>query len=128
MELQVVAVYGEVDWDQLKYDIATDVKLLALIALLQRDPGAKKGWSYVGEMLYYKGKMVLPKSSSMVEKLLQEFHNSPAAGHRGYLRTFKRISIEFFWEGMRNDIKKFVVECPICQQNKYDTLSPAGLL
>lgn len=72
--------------------------------------------------------MILPRSSSMVGILLKEFHDSPAARHGGYLRTFKRISTEFFWEGMRHDIKKFVAECPICQQNKYDTISPAELL
>ena len=29
---------------------------------------------------------------------------------------------------MRKDIKDFVASCQICQQNKYEALSPAGLL
>ena len=30
--------------------------------------------------------------------------------------------------GMKNDIKRYVEECPICQQNKYQALSPSGFL
>lgn len=33
-----------------------------------------------------------------------------------------------FWFGMKTDIKQFVSKCEVCQRNKYETLSPAGLL
>lgn len=95
---------------------------------LQQDPNSKDGWTWRNGVLCYKGKMVLPKSSIFVPLLLKEFHDSPISGHGGYLKTYKRISGEFFWEGMRLDIKKYVATCPLCQQNKYETLSPAGLL
>ena len=49
-------------------------------------------------------------------------------GHSGFLRTYKRLTRDFFWVGMKNDIKEFVEKCLVCQQNKALTLSPAGLL
>jgi hypothetical protein len=29
---------------------------------------------------------------------------------------------------MKRDLKTFIRECPVCQQNKYETFSPASLL
>lgn len=29
---------------------------------------------------------------------------------------------------MRKDLKKFIKECEVCQQNKHENISPAGLL
>lgn len=34
----------------------------------------------------------------------------------------------FYWVGMKNDIKSFVVECSTCQQNKYETITLPGLI
>ena len=44
------------------------------------------------------------------------------------MRTHKQLTRDFFWVGMKNDIKEFVEKCLVCQQNKALTLSPAGLL
>ena len=59
---------------------------------------------------------------------LEEFHNSAIGGHSGFFRTYKRISAIIYWEGMRKDIQQYVATCEVCQINKYQTLSPAGLL
>lgn len=59
---------------------------------------------------------------------MEEFHASPIGGYGGFLKTYKRISAELFWTGMKANVRKFVVACATCQQNKYNTLSPTGLL
>jgi len=59
---------------------------------------------------------------------LKEFHSSPIGGHSGYLRTYKRLSENIYWEGMKRDVQDFVARCEICQKNKSQTLSPAELL
>ena len=71
---------------------------------------------------------MLPKGSSRIPLLLQEFHNSAVGGHSGFFRTYKRISEVVYWEGMRKDIQQHVATCEVCQMNKYQALSPAGLL
>ena len=35
---------------------------------------------------------------------------------------------EFFWDGLKSDIQKFVAECFICQQNKVETIKTLRLL
>ena len=49
-------------------------------------------------------------------------------GHFGILRTYKSLSVNFFWVRMKSDIKAFIQQCDTCQCNKYDTQTPAGLL
>ena len=49
-------------------------------------------------------------------------------GHEGALKTFKRLTSEVYWRGMRKKVVKFIKDCQICQENKYFTLSPASLL
>jgi hypothetical protein len=48
--------------------------------------------------------------------------------HLGYERTLQRAKMDLYWKGMRKDIKKYIRECDTCQQNKYENISPAGLL
>lgn len=49
-------------------------------------------------------------------------------GHAGVSRTYKRVSRTFAWHGMLKDIKRFVAECHVYQQNHYETVRPPGLL
>lgn len=50
------------------------------------------------------------------------------AGHTGVTRTLLRLLTTFYWPGMRDDVKAFIAACPVCQQTKYSTQPPAGLL
>ena len=34
----------------------------------------------------------------------------------------------FFWDGLKLDIQKFVVECLVFQKNKVETIKTLGLL
>ncbi|KAA0033837.1 Ty3/gypsy retrotransposon protein [Cucumis melo var. makuwa] len=71
-----------------------------------------------------------PKLQKIIEKvtILNTYHNSVVGGHSGFLRTYKRISSDLYWEGMKAGIRKHCEECLICQRNKLLALSPAGLL
>lgn len=81
-----------------------------------------KHYSLTQGVLFYKGRLVIPKSSPWIRKLLEEFHSTPTGGHSGAVRTM------FIWSGMMKAVTRFVAECVICQKNKYETKSPAGLL
>lgn len=60
--------------------------------------------------------------------MIAEFHSSPIGGHSGYLRTYKRLASIVYWEGLKRDVQEFVSKCDVCQRNKYQAMSPAGLL
>nr|KYP63864.1 Retrotransposable element Tf2 [Cajanus cajan] len=92
------------------------------------DPDQHEGYELKEGKLFFKNKLVLPKNSSRIPLIIQEFHATAMGGHAGVFRTYKRVSAVFFWKGMMKDITKFVTECHICQTNKYQTLATAGLL
>lgn len=87
-----------------------------------------KGYTVHQDQLLYKGRLVVPAKSPLVNLLLREYHDSPAGGHSGDLKTYQRLATEWFWPGMRRAVWRYVQACSICQQNKYSSLSPGGLL
>ena len=48
-------------------------------------------------LLWHKGRVVLPPTSQFKQQIIHEFHNTLVGGHFGILRTYKRLSANFFW-------------------------------
>ena len=76
----------------------------------------------------YKGRLYLGENCTLKQKVLALLHGSPLGGHFGYLKTYQRAKKDWFWQGMKHDIKTYVRECDICQRIKSETTRLAGLL
>ena len=94
--------------------------------LATANPGAPYKWQ--NGLVCCKNRVVIPLNSQLVNQLLQEFHDSPYGGHSGVLRTYKRLTQQFYWPSMHKVIQQYVTSCTVCQKYKAETLSPAGLL
>ena len=81
-----------------------------------------------GGFLFYKGRIHLGTMKDQQEQIMLHFHSSPTGGHTGSQKTYSRLKKEFYWQGMRNDIRRIIRECEICQRNKTENLKPVGLL
>ena len=57
-----------------------------------------------------------------------ELHTSPIGGHSGFLKTYHRVKKDFFWDGLKTNVQRFVAECLVYQQNKVETIKTPGLL
>lgn len=79
-------------------------------------------------LLCYNNRIVIPPGSPLITALLKEHHDSFIGGHSGALRTFKRLSQQFFWPSMHKTVREYVAACDTCHRAKYESLSPAGLL
>lgn len=86
------------------------------------------GFSLNHGCLLYKGRVAIPRSSSLIEKLLKEYHNSNLGGHNGEYKTYLRLAEDWFWEGMRKTVTTFVQQFLTCQQQKASHQQPVGLL
>jgi hypothetical protein len=53
---------------------------------------------------------------------------SLVGGNSIFLKTYHRVKREFFWDGLKNDVQRFVEECLVFQQNKVETIKTLGLL
>jgi hypothetical protein len=99
-----------------------------LIQRLQQDSNALDTFTWENDSLWYKYGLYLCNNSQLKQKVLLELHTSLVGGHSGFLKTYHRVKKEFFWDGLKTDVQRFVVECLVCQQNKVETINTPGLL
>jgi hypothetical protein len=105
-----------------------DPKSSHLIHQLQSKAPASPGYSWLHEELRYKVCLYLSKQSKLKSTVPSELHATPTAGHSGFTKTYDRVKRSFFWDGMKQDIHNFVVECDVCQCNKGETVKSSGTL
>ena len=55
----------------------------------------------------------------LIYTLLHEFHN--CKGHQGFTRTFNILKCNFWWKGMRLDVKNHINNCITCSKNLPNT-------
>jgi hypothetical protein len=72
----------------------------------------------IQEGLLFKGNQLCIPKCSMRENLLKEKHSEGLVGHFGHDKTFSKLNESYFWPGMREDIKRFMERCRICQHSK----------
>jgi hypothetical protein len=105
-----------------------DEKLWTLIQKLQQDSSSSYTFTWKNDSLWYKHRLYLCKKSQLKQKVLLELHTSPVVGHWGFLKTYHSVKKDFFGDGLKNDVQRFVVECLVCQQDKVETIKTQGLL
>ena len=127
-ECSVLTIPQWQHWETLKEELSKDEFLQKIRDDIASGAHQHKGFSLENGVLYYKGRLVIPRTSPLIATIIGEFHNSPIGGHSGETKTYQRMASELFWVGMRKDVARFVQECPICQQHKYLATTPAGLL
>jgi hypothetical protein len=88
------------------------------IQRLQQDSNASNTFTSKNDSLWYKNCLYLCKNSQLNQKVLLELHTSPVGGHSGFLKTCHRVKKEFFWDGLKTDVQRFVAKCLVFQQNK----------
>jgi hypothetical protein len=98
------------------------------IQQLQANAPASPGYSWPHDEIQYKGRLYLGKQSKLRSIVLYELHATPTTGHSGFTKTYDRVKRYFFWDGMKQDIHNFFIECDVCQCNKGETVKSPGTL
>ena len=61
-------------------------------------------YKVVDDIIYYKNWIFLVPESKLKQKILKEVHNSPLAGHPGFLKTYRSLRERFSWKGLKGDV------------------------
>ena len=69
---------------------------------------------------------VVPDNEEVKKELLREIHCVPYVGHPGFTRTLEVTRRFFYWVHMTQEVRQFVLDCPVCQVEKGSHLKPAG--
>lgn len=93
------------DINVIRDEVLKDPKLSAIILQLQKDDNSVSWHTLHHDVLRFKNRLVLFKNSSLIPTILHTYHDSVFGGHLSFLRTYKQLLGELYWEGMKNDVK-----------------------
>jgi hypothetical protein len=62
------------------------------------------------DLIYYKGSIYVVPESKFKERVLRAFHDSPLAGHQGFLKFYRKIRERFAWKGLKENFMRYVRE------------------
>ncbi|KAD4888237.1 hypothetical protein E3N88_20310 [Mikania micrantha] len=116
------------DSSALRAALLNDPVTAQIIQQSQQSGTTPPGFILQDGMLFYKQRIYVPNDPQLRQQLLFEAHATPTAGHGGFLKTYKRITAQYYWPHMKKEVQLYVQQCLTCQKQKYETLSPAGLL
>ena len=89
-------------------------------------PDQNPEFSITKDFVLHKGRIWLPSTLPFLNTLLQEYHCTPTGGHMGVAKTLARLTENFYWQGIRKDVKRFVASCLDCQYTKYKARKPVS--
>lgn len=79
-----------IDLTVIKEEVEKDEQLRETLSRLKKE---EEVCNYLlHEMLRYKGRLVIFKSSSLIPTILHTYHDSVFGGRSGFLRTYKRLN------------------------------------
>ena len=82
-----------------------------------------------GELVYTHGhRLYVPHYGKLRKEVMKECHDSKWAGHPGMHRTLALLEDRYYWPHMGADVETYVKTCLVCQQDKVELKTPAGLL
>ena len=101
--------------------------LVAAVRQFLRDPAATDVTAWLspqdagrmrdaGAVLHHAKAVYVPPPLRL--EILQARHDAPTAGHFGIARTFELVARDFWWPGLRQQVREFVASCETCKRAK----------
>ncbi|KAG5863603.1 hypothetical protein JTB14_014315 [Gonioctena quinquepunctata] len=113
----------EPEWDRATLKLAQDKDIFCQeIIKLVKEEDAREAFYYLSKdgILYRVendgDKLIVPKT--FIPKVMEDFHDSPIAGHPGQQKTIMSLKRRFFWPNMRTDVIKYCTSCDACNRRK----------
>ena len=69
-------------------------------------------------VVYIKGRIYVPNNKKIKEEILKENHDSVDVGHPEQHRMLELLKRDYWWPGLKEDVKRYIQGCFKCQQNK----------
>ena len=69
-------------------------------------------------LVYMEGRIYVPNNKKVKEEILRENHDSVDVGHLEQQRMLELLKRNYWWPGLKEDVKRYVQGCFKYQQNK----------
>lgn len=110
-----------------------DTEVLSALSKLKklgppRLQNAFNDWNESDGLLLYRGKVYVPKDTTIRRDLVKIHHDSPAVGHPGRYKTLEYLSRNYWWPGITKFVHEYVDTCETCLRTKTFAAQPIGPL
>ncbi|QRW20813.1 Retrotransposable element Tf2 protein [Rhizoctonia solani] len=85
-------------------------------------------WELREGLLWFQGKIFVPKDDTIRNLILESRHDALAAGHPGQARTLELVSRNYYWPSLKKFVNSYVSHCETCIRSKPTNQLPTGLL
>ena len=79
-------------------------------------------------IVYVNGRIYILNNQKIRERILQENYKPVDIEHPGQQRMIELMKQNYWWPGIKVDVKKYIQECFKCQQNKVQYMKKAAEL
>ncbi|CEP10414.1 hypothetical protein, partial, partial [Parasitella parasitica] len=89
----------------IKMHLLTDKTFGPMIKAFEKSKSKKENNDYHLQdgLLFYKNKSIcIPDNEDIKKIILEQFHDSPTAGHFGITKTYERVAREYYWPDLRS--------------------------
>ena len=87
-----------------------------VVQALERNDGLT--WEEDG-VVYMEGRIYIPNNKKIKKEILKENHDSVDVGHLGQHRMLELLKRNYWWPGLKENIKRYIQGCFKYQQNKF---------
>jgi hypothetical protein len=88
----------------------------------------EEGWEENNGIITWQNRIYIPKDRNLRGQIITTHHDSILGGHPGQYKTLELITRNYWWPGMKRDVKSYVESCEKCQETKIHRNKPVGLL
>jgi hypothetical protein len=71
-------------------------------------------------VLWYKGRICVPKVKELKDKILHQAHESAYLIHSGGNKMYHKLKAIYWWYRMKRDVAEYVAICNTCQRVKAE--------
>jgi hypothetical protein len=85
-------------------------------------------WNTEDGLVMFRGLVYVPNNKKIRRKILELFHDSPAAGYPGRAKTLELVSRNYWWPQISKYVNDFIDGCDRCKSSKTYPVKPHGPL